>query len=330
MPFDNAANISIAPSGGTFTASYTMGSVSGGLLLVFVGYNRSTGSAAVTAMTFNGVSMTSLGATVLGNVVGELWYLLAPASGTHNVVVTLDSSKLEWVGIGALSWSGVNQANPDLGYGAGGSASGSTNSSEGATLASSRAQAALFLFDLLSGSIGVSTWSNPTVITNTGYSGGAQNIPGFAVTTAFIACSYGPWPGGTATPKMNTNRGANTYGFVGLCVPINESITTQLNVSTVTYGVTDEPVTETITVPQGTPNYSYTPEPPSFTEKANLSAVNYALTYPGINPIGAVYALSYFAPQFIVPATQSTLALAALPGNNALLFKRRRWKGFQR
>ncbi len=63
-----------------------------------------------TGVSYNGVAMTLYGAATNGTVRSELWYLKAPPSGTHNVVVT--SPVPTALAATSMSFTGVNQTTP--------------------------------------------------------------------------------------------------------------------------------------------------------------------------------------------------------------------------
>ncbi len=240
MAFDNAANLSVAPSGSLFTSAFTVGSGNSRLLLVNVSYRRLSGSDAVSGVTYNGVALTQLFSTTVGNIVGEVWYLLAPSSGAHSVVVTLLPTNLEWVGIGAISLSDVNQSSPDLSTSTNGAASGDTSATANVSLTTSDTFAVTFFLNRMTGVS--TTWSNPTVLTNTGYSGGSQAIPEAISSTSWVACSYGPWAGGFDSPQWNANRGSSSYGFVGVAIAVNMA-TNSASLGSGTFTLTGEPLT---------------------------------------------------------------------------------------
>jgi len=67
---------------------------------------------AVTGITYNGVALTKIDAQDAGVYCrSELWYLIAPAAGTHDIVVTLADVTGYIVG-GATSWTGADQSSP--------------------------------------------------------------------------------------------------------------------------------------------------------------------------------------------------------------------------
>lgn len=66
----------------------------------------------VTGVTYNGVAMTSAG-SVLGSAADEvtIWYLVAPATGSNNVVVSFDNAVSGAVA-GAINFTNVHQTTP--------------------------------------------------------------------------------------------------------------------------------------------------------------------------------------------------------------------------
>ena len=63
-----------------------------------------------TSVTYNGVSMTLYGSATTDKVRTEIWYLAAPPSGAHNVVVTAPNTLA--VTATSMSFTGVNQGMP--------------------------------------------------------------------------------------------------------------------------------------------------------------------------------------------------------------------------
>jgi hypothetical protein len=98
---------------GSHTAAYTVGA---SVDFLVVGVSNWTGEASITNMsaTFNGMSMTSAGTqmSAAGDDHVQLFYLKAPATGTHDVVVSRSSNNLGDVTIGAVGYVGVDQTTP--------------------------------------------------------------------------------------------------------------------------------------------------------------------------------------------------------------------------
>src|SRR5450432_3851265 len=63
-----------------------------------------------TAVTYNGTALTFYGSSTNGTVRSEIWYMQAPASGTHNVVVTAGAATD--VTATSMSFTGVDQTTP--------------------------------------------------------------------------------------------------------------------------------------------------------------------------------------------------------------------------
>jgi uncharacterized repeat protein (TIGR01451 family) len=97
----------------SLTWSHTVSSNLSGMLIVGVSIHNTTD--AVTSVTYHGLNLTPLGIVQNANHVRvEMWYLKAPPTGTHDVVVTLSGSVLGVVA-GAASYTGVNQTDPFYG-----------------------------------------------------------------------------------------------------------------------------------------------------------------------------------------------------------------------
>jgi len=69
-----------------------------------------TACGSATGVTYNGTALTLAGASTNGTVRSEIWYLVAPPSGAHNVVVTAPNANA--VTATSMSFTGVNQTTP--------------------------------------------------------------------------------------------------------------------------------------------------------------------------------------------------------------------------
>lgn len=105
VAFDTSANFSHS-SVDNWTDNYTT-SGSNRILIVTLYINQGR---TVTALTYNGVALTQLGATQ--NLTSSTWYLLNPASGTHALAGTLSASSNGFT-IVAVSYTGANQSTLD-------------------------------------------------------------------------------------------------------------------------------------------------------------------------------------------------------------------------
>ncbi|MBI2913817.1 MAG: DNRLRE domain-containing protein, partial [Chloroflexi bacterium] len=103
--------------------SHTVGSGSNRLLVV--GVSVSYAGTTVSGVTYGGTALTQVGVKDAPSSDGrvEIWRLLAPASGTANVVVSLTNGNLSTTVAGAVSFTDVHQTSP---LGAFASASGAS------------------------------------------------------------------------------------------------------------------------------------------------------------------------------------------------------------
>ena len=106
--------------------SHTVGASCNTILMVGISWRD--GNIATTSVTYGGTALTKIGAVNAGGNQNrtELWYLLAPATGTATVVVTGNASKA--IVAASISFTGVNQATP-LGTSAFVGSNGSTTAS---------------------------------------------------------------------------------------------------------------------------------------------------------------------------------------------------------
>ncbi len=101
----------------SITLAHTVGTLSNGILILASGVrNSAVAYRHITGVTWNGSENFTVGKLQDGPaasrfLTGELWYLKAPSSGTHNIVVSYDGTVLI-AEIGGISLSGVDQSNP--------------------------------------------------------------------------------------------------------------------------------------------------------------------------------------------------------------------------
>jgi len=116
---DTTTSSSATMNGTSATLSFAHTTTTGTtnrLLLVGVSINITNGpNAGVVGVTYNGAGLTFVGAH---NDAGrtrrvEMWYMLAPATGSHNVIVTVNTTGVnEGVVAGATTFTGVDQTLP--------------------------------------------------------------------------------------------------------------------------------------------------------------------------------------------------------------------------
>ena len=118
IQFDAASNSTYlsaaAEPDGIYSWSHTC---TGANRFLVVGVSMlSVAGSSVTGITYNGVALTKIGhvASVSGAVRAELWGLIAPATGSNTITVTL-STALDSVGC-AVSFTGVHQTSPTEGF----------------------------------------------------------------------------------------------------------------------------------------------------------------------------------------------------------------------
>lgn len=94
------------------------------LLMVGVQIISPAATTAVTSITYNGVALSQVpgGFKTSGYCHTELWYLIAPSLGTHDVIVTVNYEGTVFIG-GATGWTGADQSAP---FGTAVTASGTT------------------------------------------------------------------------------------------------------------------------------------------------------------------------------------------------------------
>ncbi|MCP4857295.1 MAG: DUF4347 domain-containing protein, partial [Fuerstiella sp.] len=107
---DATSTGTVAKGNSSDTISHTT-SGSDRLMLVGISFGEDKGDS-VSSVTYNGTSLTLVGArdnsdTATARV--EIWKLVAPVTGTHNVVVNISGTSHEGATIGVMTFTGVNQ-----------------------------------------------------------------------------------------------------------------------------------------------------------------------------------------------------------------------------
>ena len=92
IAFDAVSSAATANAGATtLTFSHTVGAGTNRILIVGVSL-ETIGTTTVSSITYNGVSLTYIGNITRNSIRSEMWKLLAPPTGTYNVVVTVSAS----------------------------------------------------------------------------------------------------------------------------------------------------------------------------------------------------------------------------------------------
>ncbi len=193
----------------TATISHT--TASGSNRLMIVGVSAQQPGASITSMTYNGTSLTKLvRVTNASQTRVEIWYLVAPAVGTFNVVV--NNSGGENAIIGVQTYSGVDQTTPFGTYVSASSISGTT-----ATVNASSASGELVY--------GVVGWNNGNANTI-----GAGQTEYWDLPMNSSIAGAGSTEAGAATVTMSwTNAGSQPWTIVA--VPLKPVTTAQSSVS---------------------------------------------------------------------------------------------------
>lgn len=196
IALDTSTAVSVTGSGTSLTYAHT---ASGTNRILFVPCASINGSHTITGVTYNGVAMTEIGhAATQGNFFTYLWCLIAPDTGTNNVVITAGGTNK--IAGGAVSYTGALQSGqPD---------SFNTGTAVGTSLTVSTTVVA-------SGSwmVGIGNTGNGTIAAGTGMTA-RQTRNGDASFDSFI---FGDSNGtvSTGSQSMNfTNGGADSMGMV--------------------------------------------------------------------------------------------------------------------
>lgn len=107
IAFDAASSTSGVSTG--LTWAHTVGAAGTNRILV-VGISFDLRGSSITGVTYGGQALTFIGSSSSAKTRMELWYIVAPPTGTNNVVVT-GIGIAEKIG-GATSWAGVHQTAP--------------------------------------------------------------------------------------------------------------------------------------------------------------------------------------------------------------------------
>jgi hypothetical protein len=202
--YDNSSLGSSAAGAASLTFSHTCGSLVNGLIVVLASYYN--GANSITTITYNGVALTAVRRdNPAGAAATEVWYLVAPASGANNVIITFGSGNSGGSGVSAaaISLSGIDQASPIDGQNGSGAAAGGTSQSTSVTTVADSA----WLLDILTED------KSPTV-------GGSQTQRQNALNTNgnryYAASTRGP-----ISPAAST---AMSWSFAAAGVAVSQSV----------------------------------------------------------------------------------------------------------
>ena len=110
----DAVSSAVSNNESSETWAHTIGAGNNRILFVFMGGYYYTGSAfapSIVSITFNGDSLTRITNKDVASLYGaELWYMVAPDTGTHNIVITYTGTHYGLCG--AASYTGVYHVSP--------------------------------------------------------------------------------------------------------------------------------------------------------------------------------------------------------------------------
>jgi len=112
----DAVSSGTTSGGSSITISHTTGSGSDRLMLVGVSVNNDNFET-VTGVTYNGTENLTLVGSEAGTADGddarvEIWSLVAPSTGTHDVVITFSAALLQEAAAGVMTFTNVDQTTP--------------------------------------------------------------------------------------------------------------------------------------------------------------------------------------------------------------------------
>lgn len=193
----DAVSSAVGSGASSFTWSHTN---AGNLLVVGVSWYKT--ASALSSLTYNSVSMVAVSGSLLqdGDYNTVFYYLVAPTAGTNTVAITFTGGVFD-VGVGAVSFTGANQAIP---YGTPATASG-TSTTPSVNVSSS------------AGEIVIDT----TIITHSGtYTvGGGQTSRWNAIASNGFVKVSGSTEGGAGTTTMSWSNTSSQF-WVMSAVPI--------------------------------------------------------------------------------------------------------------
>ncbi|MFV1965127.1 MAG: DUF4347 domain-containing protein [Pirellulaceae bacterium] len=213
-----------ATSANSVTVSHTT-SGSNRLMLVGISFGHDSGDS-VSSVTYNGTSLSLVGARDNNNSSDsrvEIWSLVAPDTGTHDVVVNFSGTNHRGATIGVMSFTGVDQPTA---LGSFASAEGDS-SSPSATVASSANEMVFGVvafddttdWDLTPGAGQTERWD---LFQDQANGGGSTEAGSASVVTSWSVPTSGKWVAAGVSVKPVANQ-APTIGLPGGAVNYTEN-----------------------------------------------------------------------------------------------------------
>ncbi len=221
------------------------------LMIVGISMNITNGpNASVTSVTWNGVGLILLGAheDAASTRRIEMWYLLNPGTGTHNVIATVNTTSVnEGVVVGVTTFTGVDQTVP----------LGSFVSADGADGTFSELDVPSVVNGMILDTLAIS--GNRTV-TIPGPQAVAWNLRTGATTNADVRGAASTRTGAPSVPISETFSGTTNWSYGAVSInPLTADIAVSTSVSAVALGQNS---TYNITVknngPSAAPNVTLT------------------------------------------------------------------------
>jgi hypothetical protein len=201
IAFDSKTTSQSAASSTSLTFAFN--NVAGDFLIVY-GQDASASTSTVTGIKYGGVSMTKAvgGRSSSADRMISIWYLVAPATGSNDVVVT--SSTSQALRFGAISYSGVAQSSPTDGTDTTLNQTGATTISTDITTTTDNCWMFMFAKDN-AGSKTYSSTTGDTIRLATDDGGHSSSDTGAAIT-----------PAGSNTMTHQVNSGTVTIGAIAV------------------------------------------------------------------------------------------------------------------
>jgi hypothetical protein len=185
----------------TFTVSHTTSGTER-LMLVGISFDPNNDEI-VSSVTYNGTSLSPVGSATYSNDTRvEIWQLVAPDTGSYDVVITFDKNLAYGAVAGVMTYTGVNQATPL------GTFVGANGSSAGPATVNVSSAADELVFD----TVACETCTSLTV-------GGGQTERWNLSQAEYYAMGAGSTEPGAVTVTMSWTLGSADYWAIG-AVPI--------------------------------------------------------------------------------------------------------------
>lgn len=187
-------------------------------VVVHIAFHGGSGSPQSTGVTYGGVAMTFGSSTLTGSIRNEYWYLIAPATGAQNVIVSYSGTPAN-AGAYAISFTGVHQTTPFT------SAGTNSGTSSAATFSGPAGFVVPYgLWLIAFSTAGFGTFSANTLLSGTGAFIPAVNSGGASPFGLGLGPIYGT-VAAPGTPTANSNSMGSSYTHVSNGLNLAEAST---------------------------------------------------------------------------------------------------------